>query len=102
MQFTLLQGKDHQAQNVENREAAADSGKDVQHTRVRRYLGSYSTSANWWKWMKSLNFQKVENTQNVCKEMMEIMGYIAIQDTENKGPVDVITDFCPNRNITFC
>ena len=74
--------------------------KDQPFSMVREAVHQVST--NWWKWVKILSFKEVETTQSACLEMMEIMGYLPIQNIENKGPDDLIRYFCPNRNITFC
>ena len=60
------------------------------------------SSINWWKWLATLDIQRVKITQDICKDMMKVMAYTEIQTYEEVDPASLITNFCINQNITFC
>ena len=96
-----------QLKDNDEEETIKDDKKIEQESRRIQKRNLFSTKSlhsntNWWKWLSSLSIERVLETQNVCRDMMEVIGYTEIQTNKDIDSASLITSFCPNQNIAFC
>ena len=88
-------------------ETNKDDKKIEQKSRSIQKRNPFSTknlhsNTIWRKWFSSLSIERVLETQNICRDMMKVMGYTEIHTNKDIDSASLITSFCPNQNITFC
>ena len=90
----------------DDKQIEQDNKKNVQAHSVQKRPAFSSknlcSNTNWWKWLTTLDSQRVKITQNICKDMMKLMGYTEIQTNKDVNPTSLTTSFCLNQDITFC